>query len=250
MTTHSIALTILVPVLNEMPLLDDLFRRLAPLCARYPSQLELILCDGGSRDGSFELMHRNQYNLPYTLVAAPAKKPSVARTLAPGVMRANGSFILVLPADCELEPKSLAPFFEEAAPRRMSCGGFLKVYEPGGFVLNLYAWLQNRIRVGMLRHLVWTNALFWKRGLLSMLPQDGFLEDVMVSDFLRQQKGWRALHGPVIVSSRRYYPHQVFERILLNLRILYLYRTGKATIQQLSEIYHQSKGPAKQEASL
>ncbi|MCM2358244.1 MAG: TIGR04283 family arsenosugar biosynthesis glycosyltransferase [Geobacteraceae bacterium] len=96
-------LSVVVPVLNEAATLPELFRTLA---AQRETGLELVLCDGGSTDGTLELAQQlaQEFPFPLRLVAA---EPGRARQLNAGAAVSRGAHLLFLHAD-SLFPDRLA----------------------------------------------------------------------------------------------------------------------------------------------
>ena len=88
-------LTLIVPVLNEAGTLPELFRNLA---AQMEIDMEVIVCDGGSTDGTAELTHRLAPDLPFPVLVTRSE-PGRAPQLNAGVAASRGETLLFLHAD-------------------------------------------------------------------------------------------------------------------------------------------------------
>lgn len=215
--------SIIIPVLNEAAIVAESLREV-PL-----GDWEVIVVDGGSRDGTVDLARAVCEARGLKLVAATLESPSVGRTVAAGVPYSSGETLLVLPCDCRLSREAIAQV--EGA----RCGGFAKTYFPAHWSMMAYAFLQNLMRSRWRRHLVWTNGIFFPRA--TPIPQTGFLEDVLLSDALRKEEGWRWIPIPILVSARRYFPRRAPQRMALNFSILALFRLGVKDFTRLKRLY-------------
>lgn len=96
-------LSVIVPVLNEAATLPEFFRTLA---AQRELEPEVIVCDGGSTDGTVELAQRLAPELPFPFRVVPGE-PGRARQMNAGTAACSGETLLFLHADC-LFPDPLA----------------------------------------------------------------------------------------------------------------------------------------------
>ncbi len=88
-------LSIIIPVLNEAGALPDLLRNLAQ---QRNVAVEIIVCDGGSTDGTAELAQRLARDLPFPVLVT-ASAPGRARQMNHGAALATGETLLFLHAD-------------------------------------------------------------------------------------------------------------------------------------------------------
>lgn len=218
-----------MPVLNEAGIIESALRDLASVLE---PPCETIVVDAGSADGSRELAREICARHGWRFIEANLSAPSVGRTVSAGLTVAKGEIILVLPADTSLT--SMRELID-AVHRGKRCGGFPKRYEPSTPLLQLYAYLQNLVRTRWSKNLVWTNGMFFPRG--TPVPTHGFLEDVELSDRLKQSPDWTLISVPLKVSARRYYPNRVARRILVNGLILAAHRLQLADAAKLRRFY-------------
>lgn len=229
--------SIVVPVLNEERIIEAALEELDRACRDCggPELWDVVVCDAGSADRSQDVARNLCRRHGWTFVDADLARPSIAATVKAGLARCIGRQVLVLPADCSLDAVALVQW-RQAVAHGAVCGGFAKSYVPPSPVLRLYAGLQNAVLLRWRKELVWTNGMFFARELGDQLGQIGFLDDVVFSDFLRRQLGWRALPGPIHVSARRY-DSGPLRQICLNGLILAAYRAGVADALTLRRIY-------------
>ena len=88
-------LSVIIPVLNEAGTLPELFRTLA---AQRDVEPEIIVCDGGSTDGTVELALRLARDLPFPVLVTRSE-PGRAQQLNAGVAASRGEVLLFLHAD-------------------------------------------------------------------------------------------------------------------------------------------------------
>lgn len=88
-------LSVIVPVLNEAATLPQLLENLA---AQRDIDLELVVCDGGSADGTAELARRLAPELPFPLRVITGG-PGRARQMNAGAAACRGEHLLFLHAD-------------------------------------------------------------------------------------------------------------------------------------------------------
>ena len=238
-------LSIIVPVLNEEAILPKALEALVLLQETAPhGVVEVLAVDSGSGDRSLEIMERWADSGRGRTVACHSQScPNIGSAVLEGVRRASGDFVLILPADCTLLPESLQELRRQIQSGNALCGGFYKTYVPESVALLVYCWVQNNLRARLLRNLAWTHAIFFRRDLVpaKRWPASGFLGDIRLSDALKGSKGWQLVRPPVLVSSRRYLPGKRLRRMLDNLVILALYRSGMATPEHLQDRYRKAR---------
>lgn len=236
-------ISIIVPVLNERIFIETTLSHLEDTLSNLKKDnignWEVVISDAGSTDGTLGIIDKfAQQNPSWIATTEVISDPSVGKTIMQGVIKTTGDVILILPADSQLEKEGLKGLWN-ALQSRVECGGFIKRYCPSNYVLTLYQTIQNLIRLRCLRHLVWTNGIFFKKALLESFrfPTIGFLEDVILSDFLRKKSSWGLIPIPITISSRRYYPNKIAKRLVINLFIMFCFRTGLVSPKRLRSIY-------------
>ena len=102
--------SIILPCYNEKENLPVLINRLLPLQKQY--NMEYILVENGSKDGSLEYFKRNIENLPGITAAYVSENRGYGYGLQQGMKAASGDYIGWLHADLQIPPESLIPFFD------------------------------------------------------------------------------------------------------------------------------------------
>jgi len=133
-----VPISIIIPTLNEARRLPALLRRLAEEGEAH----EIIVVDGGSRDGTVVAAER----FGARVIACPRGR---GRQLAAGAQAASGEVLLFLHADSEFPPGGLRAVAAilAAAPQRVG-GNFRLVFDGGdafsAWLTRFYAWLRRR----------------------------------------------------------------------------------------------------------
>src|SRR5438874_8894749 len=136
-------ISIIVPVLNEAATIERFLKRLGERAGR----AELIVVDGGSSDGTFELA---QHHCDRCLRASPGR----AVQMNTGARAASADTLWFLPADCEV-PAGCLKQISDALRHPQVVGGFFRIRIPNGRVVYRltdsfahYAGLLLRMRFG------------------------------------------------------------------------------------------------------
>jgi hypothetical protein len=223
-------ISLIVPLLSHEPLvgqaLSHLARSLSTLGEQNLGDWEVILSD--ANDDSLNRAAADPYvqQLGWTWVGIQPAVHSLGQTVSRALDQTKGEFLCIVPIDCYLSPTSLAALWDALVANRLDCGGFCKLYSPSTRLLSFYARLQNLLGVAGRRHLGWANGIFFHRSYLDRcaIPEDGTMEDLRFSDFLRQKPGWGYVTEPILASSRRYFPDRILRRIFVDLLAVVLYR--------------------------
>lgn len=89
-------ISVIIPTLNEAATIGRLIKSLQGI-----PELEIIVCDGGSRDGTVELIRQSE-------VVAVQSEPGRGVQLNAGVQAASGGILLFLHADSQLQELAVA----------------------------------------------------------------------------------------------------------------------------------------------
>ncbi len=220
------ALQIVMPVLNEAAGISATLQQLQPLLAR---GAQLVLVDGGSRDGTLDLV-RQQAGLQ--CISAPRGRARQMNAGAQFLREAGGnSPLLFLHADTTLPPDADALIATALADGRHVWGRFDVSIEGRHRLLPLIAWFMNG-RSRLTGIATGDQALFMTRAAFEAVggfPDQPLMEDIELSARLKrlQPIGRPAcLRARVRTSGRRWETRGVWRTVLLMWRLRLAYWRG------------------------
>lgn len=220
-------LSLIVPVLNEAVGLPELCAHLLPLQRQ---GAEVIVVDGGSEDGSAELVEV----LGLRLVRSPRGR---ALQMNAGTAAASGDVLLFLHADTRLPPAALLRL-KASVTQTHDWGRFDVRIEGRPAMLRLVAWLMNwRSRLTGIA--TGDQAIFMSRTAFDTVggfPPQPLMEDIEISKRLRRLGRPICLAEPVVTSGRRWEQRGVWRTIFLMWRLRWDYWRG-VPAHQLAEAY-------------
>ncbi|MCL6551705.1 MAG: glycosyltransferase family 2 protein [Firmicutes bacterium] len=124
------AVSILIPAKDEVRVIEGAVR--AACAQRYGGDLEVIVVDDSSTDGTGALLERLQAELPITVVQTRPGSFGKAEALQAGVRASRGAVLAVLDADARLAPDVIATMVPLLAPPRVAAvQGRRLVYNAG-----------------------------------------------------------------------------------------------------------------------
>lgn len=221
-------LSIVMPVLDEAAQMPAALQALARW--RAAGLVELIVVDGGSRDGT--LAHCRAA-ADHVLVAARGR----ARQMNAGARLASAPALLFLHADTRLPPDT--PARVTMALTRCAWGRFDVRIDGRSRWLPLVAALMN-LRSRFTAVATGDQALFMRRDVFAAVggfPDQPLMEDVEISRRLRRQAGPPAcLRAKVVTSGRRWDERGAWRTIVLMWRLRWLYWRGVSP-EQLAAVY-------------
>jgi len=221
-------LSVIIPARDEAEALPLLLEDLAPLRA---AGTELILVDGGSRDGSPQ---RAASAVDRVLVSAPGR----ARQMNAGALAASGRYLWFLHADTRVPPQARQRLLE-VLNQQPAWGRFDVRLSGAGPSLRLIGWMINlRSRLSGVasgdQGIFVSRALFEELGGYAELP---LMEDLELSRRLRRLVRPRCLWPPLVTSSRRWERDGVWRTVLLMWRLRLAYYFG-ASPEELARQYY------------
>jgi glycosyltransferase involved in cell wall biosynthesis/phospholipid N-methyltransferase len=119
-TPAGVKLSVIIPVYNERYLVGELIRRVLAVSAPEIRELEVLLVDDGSSDGSLDVMRQLAAAHPERLrLLEQTKNQGKGAALRRGIAEASGDVILFQDADLEYDPRDyprlVRPFLEDGA---------------------------------------------------------------------------------------------------------------------------------------
>ncbi len=216
--------SVVVPTLDEAAQLPALLDHLAAL----PGRWEVIVADGGSRDGSEQVVGVRAARAPFAhLVHAPRGR---AVQMNAGAALARGDVLLFLHADTRLPRGAYEALRWALAQPHVSGGNFALRFEGADrFSVLLGRWyaLQRRSGVYYGDSAVWLRARAWGQlGGFRLLPIMEDYDLVRRLERLPTPARTVCLPGPVVTSSRRWRELGIGRTILTWVAIRWLYLAG------------------------
>lgn len=222
------AVSIIVPVLDEASLLPEAMQRLTPLVAR---GVEVIVVDGGSADGSAELAERPG-------VRVIRARRGRATQMNAGAEFARGDTLLFLHADTALPETAVAALCGALAGGEEVWGRFDVALRNAGPLLRLVARLIN-LRSRLSGIATGDQAMFVSARAFAAaggFPDQPLMEDIELSKRLLRLSRPACLRERVVTSARRWETHGVLRTILLMWRLRWQYWRGRPA-EQLARDY-------------
>jgi rSAM/selenodomain-associated transferase 2 len=203
------SLSIIIPALNEEQQIGRVLEALLSL----PSVSEIIVVDGGSRDGTVELARA--YSGVNVVEFGRANR---AQQMNAGARCAQSEVLLFLHADVCL-PTYTVPVIRQALAKATVVGGCFEFSFPqeSSPAFRLYAWGVN-LRTRLFRTATGDQAIFVRRAVFDALGgyQDvPLMEDVELFNALKRRGAVAILPQSVIVSPRRWQRHGLLRTGLL-----------------------------------
>ena len=189
------SLSIIVPVLNEAPLIANFLRHLRAVAP----QAELIVVDGGSIDGTAGLAAP----LSDRVLSAPRGR---ARQMNAGAAAARGDILWFLHVDSEL-PATALTAIQNALKNERLVGGCLRLEIPRRELIYRITDQLGNAGVQIFRLALGDHGIFCRRAAFEAIggyPDVPILEDAELYRKLRRAGGVKQLKPRIISSPRTY----------------------------------------------
>ncbi len=213
-------ITAVVPTLDEAACAPATVVQLAS-----DPRVEVLVVDGGSRDGTLERLAAVACEWPNVRVLSSRR--GRGPQLRAGAEAARGEILWFVHADTRL-PEGAAGEVLRAVDAGAVAGAFRLRFDGGGLALRAVAWGAN-LRVALTGVPFGDQALFARRDVCARVggvPPWPLFEDVELARRLRRAGPLRVLAPAVVTSARRYREHGVVPTMLANLRLQILYAAG------------------------
>lgn len=220
-------LSIVIPVLNE----ESNLRRLLPDLARKCPEAEVLVVDGGSTDGTQELLQ--QYPFARFVIGPQGR----ARQMNAGARQAHGEILLFLHADTLLPDGTPQVIQSALTDSRIVGGRFDVCLDSPRVILRIIAFFMN-LRSRLTRIATGDQALFVRHEVFAEMggyPEIPLMEDVEFTKHLKRRGGIACLRLRVTASARKWEREGIVRTILLmwGLRLLYFCGVSPARLHEL-----------------
>lgn len=210
------SLAIIVPVFNEEEVLDSFLAGLL----RQEGDFQVVLVDGGSSDGTWEIAGR------FAEIRRLRSARGRAVQMNAGARAATHDLLLFLHADTRLPSGVLPRIAGTLADPGVAAGSFRLAFDRDDPWLAAYSWFSR------INHPLFTygdQGLFLRRELFREIG--GFreipiMEDVEIQRRLRRRGRFAKLDVPVVTSARRSVQRGLLRQQALNVALVALYHLG------------------------
>lgn len=187
---------------------------------------EIIIVDGGSKDGSYELAQKIADRV---LITAAGR----AHQLNAGARYGQGEYLYFLHADCR-PPEQLGGWLEYMSAQQLTAGCFRLCFTPSTWLLRQFSYCSrydiDAFRYGDQSLLVLSTSFAAVGGYNEKLP---LMEGNDIVRRLKRAGRFRVLPDQILTSSRKYQQYGVFYLQAVYVAIYLLNRLGAPTAVQL-----------------
>jgi len=234
-TEPAIDLSLIVPVLNEAEGIDAF---LTGLARQQGVSFQVILCDGGSTDGTVQRVCNRIGALSFPLILLHEEKGR-ARQMNAGVREATGEYLLFLHADSILpDPNSLSKalcFLREAEQRtgdnRVAARFALRFQKGTSSKPSSYYYAEGKARLDRSGCIHGDQGFLLSRSFFEMVgsfdPSDLVMEDTRFAERVRGRGSWVLLPLELSTSARRFETEGLAVRHVLNMILMTLAAVGR-----------------------
>jgi glycosyltransferase involved in cell wall biosynthesis len=227
-------LTIIIPLLNE----DKHLKSFLNIIDTYPNGMKFLFCDCGSTDNTLNILKSLNTAKNIDIYTEKVPNPSISKTISIAKQHITTPFCMIHPIDANCS--SALKDIDTILKKDLSYILFYKKYVPNHYLLRLQEFLLNNIRVKIFKSFVWTNCPIFKTEIYKEILQfnEGFLEDVLISDFLKKTYSPYISKQHVLISSRKYFKDGHNKRFLGNALIMLLFRFKLKSVKDLKKMYY------------
>lgn len=236
--TEKPELSIIVPVLNEAGIIRGFLRNLAE---QKDVDFEVVICDGGSTDGTLERVREISNYCSFPMITVSGQKGR-GRQMNEGAAAANGSHLLFLHADSHFrDGNALRKALDELASAIVSFGHecvagrfalrFLVQDEPASLV---YYFHESKARLDRGECIHGDQGFLLRRSFFNTVgafeESVPLPEDTRFAERVRKEGQWILFPCEIVTSVRRFELEGVKEREILNTLIMTLSAVGREGI--------------------
>lgn len=209
-------ISVIIPSLNEAATLESFLQNLLSQGGRF----EIILADGGSTDGTLEVLNR------FPGIRLIKSGGGRGRQMNEGAREARGEILLFLHADTTLPADALLKIEECLADSSVAAGSFSLEFDHRGTffrILSSFSRINHPFFTYGDQGLFLRASTFRRIGGFKEIP---VMEDVEIQERLRKIGRFIKLREPVVTSARRYLRNGPLRQHFLTTGIVLLYHLG------------------------
>jgi len=224
-------ISIIIPALNEAATIAVTLSRL-----KDANQLEVIVADGGSDDGTMELAGSHGARLIRS-------KPGKAVQMNAGAAAAAGDILMFLHADTLLPEDFSYQIVSTLSQKGIAAGAFRLNINSKAAGIRIIEHMAN-LRSRLLRLPYGDQALFMKKSIFDEIggfPDLPIMEDFILVRRLKRKGKIVIVPSAVITSPRRWLHLGILQTWLINQLIIFAYYLG-ASPEQLTRLYRREAG--------
>lgn len=231
---HTPQLSVIVPVLDEAAALPPLFTTLA---SQQGIRFELILCDGGSRDGTRQCASKLASSSPFKVTTLQAPRGRGCQMNA-GAAAASADTLLFLHVDSAFDARdALARAVSTLETQRAAAGSdavagrfALRFRRPESRPSLAYFYWEAKARLERSDCIRGDQGFMLPRTFFRLLggfeERLPFLEDLRFADAVTAQGAWTLFAAGITTSARRFETEGLYERQVVNAIIVNSFVTG------------------------
>lgn len=224
-------ISVIIPCLNEA---DNISASLhSARCAYSPSEVEIILVDGGSTDGTLD-------RVPETVLVV-STRANRAYQMNQGVEASQGAILVFCHGDTRLPWGWREALLEALQDPQVSGGAFQSRLEPETAFLKMV----NRVKLPPdWRFMFGDQCLFLRRSIFDQIggyPEIPLMEDVELARGMARTGQLARIDARVVTDSRRMLERGAVRQILGNAWRMFRYLYLGATAQDIARSYQSSR---------
>ena len=221
------SVSVIIPVLNEYESIPRAINS-----AWLAGANEVIAVDGGSTDGTLEL-------LPGLNCQFVSSKPGRGTQIRLGAEQSRGDILFFVHADAVLHRDCITQIIDAMSVRQPATHGcFKQRIDKAGLAYRMIE-RGNTLRAKFFRMMYGDQGIFVRRDIYEQIdgvPDVQLMEDVIFSDRLKKIGRPKILQGPIVVNARRWQKRGPVRQTLFNWKLYWRFRFGSSP-EEIAQSY-------------
>ena len=113
-------ISVVIPVYNDEEVLNELYKRLIPVCDKISDDYEIIFIDDGSKDRSFSILYNLFQSDSRVKILKQARNFGQANSILAGLQYAKGEMIVIMDSDLQDKPEDIPVLIEALEKNNVS----------------------------------------------------------------------------------------------------------------------------------